>query len=177
VLPPISLVLATWAKDYVDGLQATRYRGPASSTAAQNGINLWVARFAAACLRAVADASDFETRSHALQEEWRARLGSVRANSATDLLLRKLPGAPLITVKSAATLIGRTFAPANEAITRLLDAGILNPVKVGQRNRAFEATVVIEAFTALERQLASPSGGHPHQRAITPGAVPAVVSR
>lgn len=158
VLPPISLVLATWATDYVDGLQATRYRGPASSTAAQNGINLWVARFAAACLRAVADASDFEKQSELLQEEWRASLGSVRANSATDLLLRALPGAPLLTVKSAAALIGRTFPAANEAIKKLVDAGILRPVRVGRRNRAFEAPGVIEAFTTLERQLASPKG-------------------
>lgn len=29
---------------------------------------------------------------------------------------------------------------------------------VGRRNRAFEATDAIEAFTALERQLASPAG-------------------
>ena len=158
VLPPISLVLATWANDYADGLQATRYRGSASSAAAQNGTNLWVARFAAACLRAVDDASGFEKRSQSLQEEWRARLGPVRANSAIDLLVRVLPGAPLITVKSAAALIGRTFVPANEAIRRLVGAEILRPVNVGRRNRAFEATGVIEAFTALERQLASPRG-------------------
>jgi Fic family protein len=158
VLPPISLVLATWGKDYADELQATRYRGPASSTAAQNGINLWVARFAAACLRAVADASDFEKRSQLLREEWRAKLGTIRANSATDLLLRALPGAPFLTVKSAAALIGRTFPAANEAIKKLVDAGILRPVRVGRRNRAFEAMGVIEAFTALERQLASPQG-------------------
>jgi len=158
VLPPISLVLATWANDYVDGLQATRYRGRASSIAAQNGINLWVARFAAACIRAVADASDFEKRSQLLQEEWRATLGPVRAKSATDLILRTLPGAPLLTVRSATALIGRTFPAANEAVKRLADAGILRPVRVGRRNRAFEATGVIEAFTALERQLVSPEG-------------------
>jgi Fic family protein len=158
VLPPISLVLATWAKDYVDGLQRTRYRGSASSAEAQDGINLWVARFAAACVRAAADAGDFEKRSRLLQEAWRAKVGPVRANSATDLLLRALPGAPLITVTSAAALIGRTFAPANDAIKRLESAGILRPVSVGRRNRAFEATGVIETFTALERQLASPRG-------------------
>lgn len=158
VLPPISLVLATWAKDYVEGLQATRYRGPASSAAAQNGINLWVARFAAACLRAVADASSFEERAQLLQNEWRAKLGLVRANSATELLLRTLPGAPLITVRSAAAHIGRTFPAANEAIKKLVDVGILSPVRVGRRNRAFEAPDAIEAFTALERQLASPKG-------------------
>jgi len=57
-LLPISLVLATWANDYIVGLEATRYRGPASSKAAHDGLNLWVARFAAAAKRAVNDAGD-----------------------------------------------------------------------------------------------------------------------
>jgi Fic family protein len=158
VLPPISLVLATWANDYVAGLGATRYRGPASSTAAYDGANLWVARFAAACLRAVADATSFEEKARMLQDEWRARLGRVRANSATDLLLRALPGTPVITVSSAAAHLGRTFPPVNAAIARMTDADILRQVNVGRRNRAFEAPGAIEAFTALERQLASPAG-------------------
>ena len=158
VMPPVSVVLATWARDYVDGLQATRYRGPVSSAAARDGINLWVARFAAACLRAVADAASFEERARALHHEWRATLGPIRANSATDLLIRVLPGAPIVTVNSAAALIDRTFSAANDAIARLVEARILRPVNVGRRNRAFEAPDVIEAFTALERQLASPDG-------------------
>jgi len=158
VLPPISLVLAAWASDYIAGLGATRYRGAASSAAARDGINLWVARFAAACLRAVADATSFEERARLLQDEWRARLGPVRANSATDLLLRALPGAPLITVGSAAAHLGRTFQPVNAAVARLTDASILRQVGIGRRNRAFEAPDVIEAFTALERRLASPVG-------------------
>jgi Fic family protein len=158
VLPPISLVLATWANDYVAGLGATRYRGPASSTAAFEGTNLWVARFAAACLRAVADAASFEERARSLEAEWRARLGRVRANSAADLLLRALPGTPVITATSAAAHLGRTFQPVNDAIARLIDADILRQVSVGRRNRAFEAPDVIEAFTALERQLASAAG-------------------
>lgn len=158
VLPPISLVLATRARDYVDGLQATRYRGSASSVAARDGINVWLARFAAACRRAVADASDFEEKAQQLQGVWRSKLGPVRAHSATDQLLSALPGAPVITVSSAAALIGRTFAPANGAIRRLTEAGILKPLKLGLRNRAFEAPDAIEAFTALERRLASPNG-------------------
>lgn len=158
ILPPISLVLATWAGDYIAGLEATRYRGPASSRAAHDGVNLWVARFAAAARRAVDDTSSFETRAQALQREWRAQLGPVRANSSTDLLLRALPGAPLVTVNSAAVLVGRSFAAANEAISRLSGAGILRQLTVGRRNRAFEAPAIIEAFTDLERQLASPEG-------------------
>jgi len=157
VLPPISLVLATWSNDYIAGLGATRYRGPASSTAAHDGTNLWVARFAAACSRAVAAATSFAERARSLQDEWRARLGRVRADSATDLLLRALPGTPVITVGSAAAHLGRTFQPVNEAIARLIDADILRQITVGRRNRAFESPDVIEAFTALERRLASPA--------------------
>ncbi len=156
VLPPVSLVLATWADDYVLGLDATRYRGPASSAAARDGTDLWVGRFAAACKRAVAAAASFEGRTRQLQQSWRAQLGSVRANSATDVLLRRLPGAPIVTVSSAAALISRSFTAANDAVTRLTEAGILRQITVGRRNRAFEAPEVIEAFTALERQLASP---------------------
>jgi Fic family protein len=158
VLPPVSLVLATWADDYVLGLDATRYRGPVTSAAAQDGTDLWVGRFAAACRRAVAYAASFEERAGRLQESWRAQLGSIRANSATDVLLRRLPGAPILTVTSAARLIGRSFTAANDAITRLAGADVLRQITVGRRNRAFEAPEVIEAFTALERQLASPSG-------------------
>jgi hypothetical protein len=68
------------------------------------------ARFAAACSRAVADATSFEEKARELEDEWRGRLGKVRQ------------------------------------------------VNVGRRNRAFEAPGVIEAFTALERQIASPTG-------------------
>jgi Fic family protein len=158
VLPPISLVLATWAHSYIDGLTGYRVIGSPSSPKAIEGLNAWVGRFAGACARAVADATTFEERTAALEEDWRGRLGAIRANSGTDLLLRSLPGAPVLTVDSAAALIGRTFKPAAEAIQRLLDADILRQVNVGRRNRAFEAPEVIAAFTDLERQLASPAG-------------------
>jgi len=156
VLPPVSLVLATWAQSYIDGLTQFRFVGSPTSPKAVEGLNTWVGRFAGACTRSLADATTFEERAAALEEEWRERLGTIRANSGTDRLLRSLPGAPILTVDSAAALIGRTFKPAADAIERLVDAGILRQVTVGRRNRAFEAPEVIAAFTELERQLASP---------------------
>jgi Fic family protein len=158
VLPPVSLVLATLARDYVGGLTASRYIGSPSSSDATAGANAWLATFAGACVRSVAHAAKFESRGAALEEEWRERLDRVRANSATDLLLRRLPGAPVLTAESAATLIGRTFKPANDAIQRLVQAGILHQITIGRRNRAYEAPEIIEAFADLERQLASPAG-------------------
>jgi Fic family protein len=158
VLPPVSLVLATLSRSYIDGLTAFRYVGSPHSPRAVEGLNTWVGRFAGACTRSVQDATEFEVRAAELETSWRERLGSIRANSATDLILRILPGAPILTADGAAMLIGRTFNPANDAIKRLVEAGILRQVNIGRRNRAYEAPEIIAAFTALERQLASPEG-------------------
>lgn len=158
VLPPVSLVLATWARDYVDGLTATRWRGRAGSRQAHEGLNRWIGLFAAAARRAVGDAEAYETRVVELQKTWRERLGRVRKGSATELLIESLPAAPIMTVQSAAALVDRSEQAVNEAIPRLLDAGVLRQTTVGRRNRVFEAAEVIDAFTDLERQLASPGG-------------------
>ena len=124
---------------------------------ARDGINRWIALFASACQRAAEDAGRFEEQLRALQDSWRERLQSVRRGSAADLLLAALPGAPLLTATTGSDLIGRSFQATSLAIDRLVGAGILTQVTVGRRNRAFEAPELIEAFTALERQLASPS--------------------
>ena len=74
VLPPISLVLATWSRDYIAGLTATRYFGSPASKIALEGLNRWVGLFAAACRRAVSDAESFEIQVSDLQSHWRAQL-------------------------------------------------------------------------------------------------------
>ena len=158
VLPPVSLILATWPRDYVGGLTGTRYEGAPESEQARAGLNRWIALFAGACRRAAADAGRFEEQVRALQDSWRERLGSMRRGSAAALLVSALPGAPLVTVTTASELIGRSFQATNQAIERLVGAGILSQVTLGRRNRAFEAPELIEEFTALERQLASPEG-------------------
>ena len=146
------------ASDYVDGLTATRYRGSAAGKDAQAALNLWVGRFAGACMRAVQEAASFEERIEQIQCQWRTQLGSVRKNSSADLLIRSIAGAPVLTAGGAASLIGRSYPQANAAIKRLVSAGLLSQITVGRRNRAFEATAIINVFTDLERQLASPGG-------------------
>ncbi|MCL5735990.1 MAG: Fic family protein, partial [Actinobacteria bacterium] len=158
VLPPISLVLATWASDYVDALTATRYVGAADSVDAHVGFNRWIGLFATACRRAVEDAAVFESRVASLQTAWRSRLGRVRANSATDLLIRALPGVPIFTIQGAAQLVGRSIPAVNDAVARMVEAKVVTQSTVGRRNRAFEASELIRAFTDLERRLASPTG-------------------
>jgi Fic family protein len=162
VVPPVSLTLATWSKEYVNGLTATRYHSNPSSQEAVDGLDYWVGLFAAATTRAVADAETYERRVAEVQAAWRKALGKVRANSAVDILVNALPGAPVITVQSAAALLGRSEQAVNDAIPRLVEAGVLTQTTIGRRNRAFEAPDLIDAFTDLERQLASPDGDTLH---------------
>jgi Fic family protein len=156
VVPPVSLVLATWSGDYIAGLTATRSRSDTDSAEAVDGLNRWIAMFAAAMTRAVDDAGDYERQVHEIQARWREAVGKVRSDSAVLRLIEALPGAPLLTVQSAAALIDRSVQATNEAIAHLQATGVLKQTTIGKRNRGFEATDLIDAFTALERQLASP---------------------
>ncbi|MCC7365722.1 MAG: Fic family protein [Dehalococcoidia bacterium] len=158
VVPPVSLVLATWSDNYVRGLAATRYTGDSAAEPARRGLDQWLQLFAGATLRAVNDALSYEARVAELRAQWLAAAGNPRRGSAAQLLIDVLAGAPVVTVKSAAALIGRSFQATSEAIDRLVAAGVLSAIHVGKRNRAFEARAVIDVFTDLERQLASPRG-------------------
>lgn len=158
VQPPISLVLATRASDYIGGLTAYRYIGPSDGPAAYEGLNEWVGSFAAACVRATDDAQAFEQRCREIQSSWRERIGPIRQGSSVDLLVRLLPGTPVLSVKTATAMLGRSKPQVNQAIARLQEAGVLRQLTVGRRNRAFEASALIDAFIDLERQLASPDG-------------------
>lgn len=155
-IPPISLVLATWADDYVAGLSRTRYDGPADTPEAHDALNGWIELFASATTRAVADAEAYERRVDDLKAAWRSRLGSPRSHSTALQLIEILPGAPLLTLPSATRLTGRTPPAVNNALSKLEEAGILKQTTIGRRNRAFEAPELLDAFGDLERQLASP---------------------
>jgi predicted transcriptional regulator len=93
-----------------------------------------------------------------VQARWREAVGKVRSDSAVRRLIEALPGAPIVTVQSAAVLTGRSVQATNQAIRQLQAAGVLEQTTVWKRSRVFEATELIDAFTALERQLASPDG-------------------
>ncbi|MDX6340131.1 MAG: hypothetical protein QOH87_269, partial [Trebonia sp.] len=71
-------------------------------------------------MRAAEDATSFENRVEQIESQWRAQVGQIRSGSATDVLLRALPGAPILSASGAAELIGRSFPQANESIGRLV---------------------------------------------------------
>ena len=150
-LQPVSLALATQTNRYIDALTATR-----SVEASQEGLVQWVDLFVDATARACRDSAAFGHDLAELEATNRAKVGRVRSGSAADLLVAAIPALPVFTVKTAADVIGRSEVAVGQAVTRLLKAGVIRQVKVGRRNRVFEATGLFEAFTGFEWQLASP---------------------
>jgi Fic family protein len=158
-VPPVSLVLATWASDYIAGPTAFRHLDAPDAAGRSIAAHAWLRTFASATTRASHDAETYATRIDEITHGWRATLGRVRARSAVDLLLGVLPGAPIVTVESAAALMGRSTVRAGEAINRLVEARILRQRNAGrQRYRVFEAAGVLDLFTNLERTLATAAG-------------------
>ncbi len=151
--PPISLALATQAKTYINALDATRVNGPIAH--AIPALNHWIAVFSVATRRAVDDAVSFERTIQSLQAAWKSKLSS-RSDSGARQLLAHLPSLPILRVEDAARVLGKTFATANGAIERLVESEILTATNSARRNRRFEAREIFDAFTELERRLASP---------------------
>jgi Fic family protein len=158
-VPPISLVLATRSGSYIGGLTSFRHLAAPDSAERSAAAVEWLRVFATATQRACLDAEHYAEQIDAMTTRWRDRLGRVRAGSGIELLLGVLPGAPVLSVESAASLIGRSKARTTDAVNALAAAGILRQRNIGkQRYRVFEAGDVLDLFTGLERALASPTG-------------------
>lgn len=158
LVPPLSLVMATHAKSYVEGLTGYRFLDGEDPTASRDGINEWVSFFAGACLTACEEAESFEKSAQRLQDAWREKLGPVRSRSALDALLSEMVGMPLFTIETASSSMQRSFSATSAAVERCVEAGIVKPTGSQKRNRVFEVPEAINEFNIFERRLASPSG-------------------
>ena len=157
-VPPISLVLASSSRGYVEGLTTFRHVGSAQSKGRSTAAHAWLRMFATATTRACADAQSYAARIADLGVRWRGQLGRVRAGSSVALLIERLAGAPIISVESAAQLINRSEARTGDAVNRLVDAGVLQQRNLGrQRYRVFDAPDVVELYADFERALARSS--------------------
>lgn len=50
-------------------------------------------------------------------------------------------------------LTGKSFSSVNEAVTHLVEAGVVNKTSRGKRNRVFEASDVLDFYSWLEGQI------------------------
>lgn len=147
-VPPISLVLATEADDYVRGLTTFR----------EGDTEGWCSYFAVKTLEATRRARGLAARVRRQRDEWVERAGRPRRGSAALRLIEALAGQPVLDVRVAARLTGASEEAARRAVNQLVEAGILSQVTIGRRNRAWEAREVFELLNAFEQELATPEG-------------------
>ncbi len=78
------------------------------------------------------------------------------------------------TVATAQKLLGRSKQAVNEAIAVLAEEGVLHPITLAMRNRAWEARDLFDLINDVERELATPTDTEaptrpsPRQRTTTP---------
>jgi hypothetical protein len=60
-------------------------------------------------------------------------------------------------VATAQEFLGRSKQAVNEAIAELAGKGVLHPITLAKRNRAWEARVLFDLTNDIERELATPT--------------------
>jgi len=88
-----------------------------------------------------------------LESYWRQQAGKVEKGSTVDIMLRELPGMPVVTVKTVMDLVGRSFSASNDALKKLQKVGILKPMTPIQKSQAFVAYKAVHAFEKIDQKL------------------------
>jgi Fic family protein len=143
-VPPVSLVLASDVRGYEQGLTDYRFGELAD----------WCAVFAQASRTAALEAERFAAEIGQLQEEWLARAGNPRQNSAARKLIAALPAQPVIDVAAARLLADVSDVAAGRALRRLESAGVIElETKGRRRGRSWEARELFDLINGFEREL------------------------
>lgn len=91
-----------------------------------------------------------------LVDKWKTKLERVDRGSATELLLLELAGRPVLTIKQACELIGKSFSTTSEAFERLENAGIVYTGRPIRRSKTFEAPEAIFFHDNIYRKYLPP---------------------
>lgn len=162
---PISLVFSTLRREYIEGLTAYRYDGPAVAPDAVAAVRRWVATFIEAAIAAAEQSHRIMEELQELRAGWidqvaehrRAKGQRVipRSDSGTAKLLDLLPAAPVLTSNSVQRIVGLSPKAALDALAELEEAGILSKRSVGSGTHAYLADELLDLLTVAERRLAS----------------------
>jgi Fic family protein len=163
VVPPISVVLAASARQYIAGLVDFR-DGRADD---------WVGLFADATRAAVDKAKRLWARVDELLAEFVDRAGSPRADSVALKIIHSLPAQPVVSAETAASRHGVTPTAARVALNHLEAAGVLVPTRVGRRrNREWISDELLQVLDAFEFGLGERRQGKRTRPAPSPTTPP-----
>ncbi len=147
-VPPISIVLGAGKDVYISGIEAFR----------SGDVDSWVAYFARATETAALRARGFSEDVEALQEDWRALLAPVRADSAALALIDLLPRFPIVTAAAAEGEIDRSRRATLTGLERLADAGLLTRHRNQRKGDSWEAKELFALLDEFEMALGETAG-------------------
>lgn len=151
VIPPISLALSRQSDEYVDALTAWRFH--------EGGARRWITLIARATEDAALASARLAAQVADLQERWREQAGRPREDSAAAAVIDVLPAYPILDVQKVAEITGRSDVAARNALNHLEEAGVLQQVTVGKRNRKWESTGLFALIDEMERELSAGNRG------------------
>ena len=153
---PISLVLGTWSRRYMDGLSAFR----------QDNLSAWLEVFLDAAAEAVRQATLIAAKLEEIHSDWIDRVEetrrsdgkqrALRSDSIEFKLLQGLPAHPIVTTKTVQRLYGVSPSIARKALERLQEAGLLRTKVIAKRGGlGYYADDILDLLNQADRQLAS----------------------
>ena len=88
-----------------------------------------------------------------VRESWVDDFGRPNKGSALEALLDLLPGTPVLKVRQAAALTGKSLSSANDALLRLERAGVVEEADRFQRGRLFVARRAVDVLEELAKRI------------------------
>ncbi|MCL1798906.1 MAG: Fic family protein [Eggerthellaceae bacterium] len=146
IFPPFSITPSVQTQKHTELLVPYKTKRGFERHSAMEALDDWIAHCSRATRRSTELTYEFMEAISSLEKKWRSKLAGLHRNSALDLLLRELPGTPILTVTDVVSLTGKKFQTANECVNRLVEEGILVPFSDGKRNRLFKAPEAIEVL-------------------------------
>jgi Fic family protein len=142
-VPPVSIVLAARSSSYMAGLVAFQ----------EGRIYDWIASFSEATKMSASASTRLATDVAALQDEWRRRTGSPRADSAAAKLILLLPAQPVLSAPTARGAVGVSQQMTLAGLKALEQAGILRQISAGTYDRQFAATELFALISKYEEEV------------------------
>lgn len=145
-VPPISLVLGSEPKTYIDSLGAY----------SQGDVSVWCERLADATTLSARAAEQFAIEIADHQATWLVELSQPRKDAAIRQVIEALPEHPIIDVAAAQKLTAKSHVAVGAALKRLEEAGILKKLNERKWGRVWECDQILSLVDNFEKSVATP---------------------
>lgn len=164
-LPPISAHIWSRRSEYYAALSTAASKYPADGLGRSVALRPWIMMAARAVETAALAAADFANIIATAKGRFRDHDTHRGLPNSAEHLLGRLPDNPMLDAKKAARIARSSTDTGNRNLVRLEEAGVLEQVTDGRRNRIYIAPAVVEilerAAGALDRRVGTISLSEP----------------